>query len=97
MHDTLSVFIFSLSYSLPVAHSLTHSLTHSLSLSLSHTHRCPLTADGDNNMESGIVFKTDLKFQNNPLATFAQFGYTEYLELEYENKVYGKSTHQSVI
>ena len=93
--NTLNSFCFALSpfvfLPLPVSRSL------SLSLSLSLSHRCPLTADGDNNMESGIVFKTDLKFQNNPLATFAQFGYTEYLELEYENKVYGKSTHQSVI
>ena len=41
-------------------------------------------------MESGYVFFTDIKFQNNPWATFAQYGYTEYLELEYDNKVYGK-------
>lgn len=54
--------------------------------------RCPLTADGDGGVSNGSD-TAGYKFQNNPDALFARYGYTEYLELEYATEVYGVCTH----
>ena len=53
--------------------------------------RCPLTMDGGGSMATGTIYGTKQKFKNDPVATFDQYGYTEYLELEYDQSVYGKS------
>ena len=46
--------------------------------------------DGGGSLATGTIYGTKQKFKNDPVATFAQFGYTEYLELEYDQSVYGK-------
>ena len=53
--------------------------------------RCPLTMDGGGSLATGTIYGTKQKFKNDPVATFDQYGYTEYLELEYDQSVYGKS------
>ena len=53
--------------------------------------RCPLTANGDGGMENGSIYGSRRTFRNDPEVSFAQYGYTEYLELQYDQSVYGKS------
>ena len=47
--------------------------------------------DGGGSLATGTIYGTKQKFKNDPVASFAQFGYTEYLELEYDQSVYGTS------
>ena len=47
--------------------------------------------DGGGSLATGTIYGTKQKFKNDPVATFDQYGYTEYLELEYDQSVYGKS------
>ena len=48
---------------------------------------CPQTADGDGGLANGTT-KEGYKFRNNPDTDFNLFGYTEYLELQYNQSVY---------
>lgn len=48
---------------------------------------CPQTADGDGGLANGTT-KEGYKFRNNPDTDFSLFGYTEYLELQYNQSVY---------